>query len=77
MRGLLATRAGLIGLAVIGGLAWRAYDVHHQRQIGAGSVLAQIETQTERINEKARKARAAARAPGAAQRVRDNFCRDC
>lgn len=77
LKGLAFTRTGMIALAVMAALGWRAYDVHHQRQIGASRAVEKIEKQTEKINDKAQKARTAARRPGAAQRVRERYCRDC
>jgi len=44
---------------------------------GADRAVAQINKQTDKINEKARKARRAARAPGSVERVRKLWCRDC
>lgn len=46
-------------------------------QRGAAKVTSAIAQQTEQINAKARKARAAAHAPGSAERVRNDYCRDC
>lgn len=46
-------------------------------QRGATKVTSAIAKQTENINAKARKARDAARAPGAVERVRSKYCRDC
>lgn len=47
------------------------------RQAGARDALVRVEKQTEVINEKARKARDAAGGPGAADRLRQGYCRDC
>ena len=46
-------------------------------QRGAAKISSAIAKQTDETNEKARKARAAARKPGAVDRVRNSFCRDC
>jgi hypothetical protein len=46
-------------------------------QRGAAKVTSELARQTEQINAKARKARAAARAPGSVERVRKDYCRDC
>lgn len=39
--------------------------------------LTKLTQQTDKINAQSRKARAAARAPGAVERVRKDYCRDC
>lgn len=46
-------------------------------QRGAAKISSAIAKQTDETNEKARKARAAAREPGSAQRVLKEYCRDC
>lgn len=46
-------------------------------QRGAAKAVATINQQTQATNEKARQARAAARAPGAPDRVLSEYCRDC
>lgn len=56
--------------------AWQV-DRYSQRQKGAGDALVSVQKKTEAINEKARKARDAAGGPGAADRVRQGYCRDC
>lgn len=75
------TRVGVQVVALIGGLAFLVTScVVRDRSIeqrGATKVTSAIAKQTEKINAKARKARDAARAPGAVDRVRNAFCRDC
>lgn len=46
-------------------------------QRGAAKAVATINQQTQVKDEKARQARAAARAPGAPDRVLSEYCRDC
>lgn len=46
-------------------------------QRGADKAVATINKQTQVKDEKARQARAAARAPGAPDRVLSEYCRDC
>ncbi len=46
-------------------------------QRGAAKVTSALAKQTDEINAKVHKARAAARAPGAVERVRERYCRDC
>ena len=70
-------RVGLIAVALASVVSWRAYDVHKQRTIGAERVTVEIKRQTDEINRKARAARDAAGAPGAAERVRKQYCVDC
>ena len=80
LRTLMGTANGWL-LAVVASLVAFVSWTYTQRAIGrsqgAASVVSQINTQTDRINVKARKARSAARTPGAVDRVREKFCRDC
>lgn len=59
-----------IGVAVV---AFVQSQISHERT----RVVSAINEQTQVKNAKARKARAAARAPGAVERVRQDYCRDC
>jgi hypothetical protein len=63
--------AGLLALTLVGGFAL------HERSVGAEQVLSKINSQAEKLGEKARDARSAAARPGAAERLRKNACRDC
>jgi hypothetical protein len=80
MIGFLGTLWGRIGVAavIVSALAlWRANDVRTQRAAGAEKVTSAIAKQTEKTRAKANAARAAARQPGAVDRVRNAWCRDC
>lgn len=69
-----------IGTYVAGAAAllifWQGNN-YYQRQKGASDALVSVQKKTEAINEKARKARDAAGGPGAADRLRSTYCRDC
>jgi predicted negative regulator of RcsB-dependent stress response len=72
---LTPTGTWIAGAVVLFG-AWQGNN-YYQRQKGASSALVRVEKATEAINEKARKARDAAGGPGAADRLRQGYCRDC
>lgn len=63
--------AGLVALGAYQG--WK----HHQREIGATEVVTTINDQAEKQAEKAVAAREPAKLPGAALRLKSNWCRDC
>lgn len=68
----------VIGGALIAALAlWRASDVRTQREIGAAKVADVARKAGAEANEKNRKVRAAARQPGAFERLLKRSCRDC
>lgn len=46
-------------------------------QRGAARVTSELAKKTDKINAKTAKARSAARTPGAVDRVRNKWCRDC
>lgn len=70
--GLVAGAIGLLGLVT-------AYQLHNaqQRSIGARNAVTEIDTSARDIARKASAARRAANAPGALERLRKNYCRDC
>jgi len=73
----LATRLGrglVVGFALVMALI---VNNSHQRSIGASNVLVASKEQGAKANAKNETVRAAAERPGAADRVRSRFCRDC
>lgn len=82
MIGLASWLGSLWGRVVIGGALvaaialWRASDIKAQRDIGATKVTEAARKAGAKANETNRKVRAAARQPGAVERVRE-WCRDC
>jgi hypothetical protein len=80
LRTLIGTGNGWlisIVVALVAFVSWTYTQRALGRAQGAASVVSQINTQTDKLNAKARKARSAARAPGSVERVRQNYCRDC
>ena len=81
LRAMLGTLAGQIVSAVaLGALALWGYGAwEHAQGIkeGAEEVVVTINEQAEEIVEQAQAARKPAGAPGAALRLRQNWCRDC
>lgn len=76
----LATLPYRIGmfLAVISAvLGWREWDKSNQRAIGAEKVLVASKEQGAKANATNEAVRADAERPGAADRVRKLYCRDC
>lgn len=69
---LAAILAGVVAF-----VGWSYAQRSIGRTEGAQTVVTDIQTQTEKTNAKVRKARASARAPGAAGRVLKEYCRDC
>lgn len=77
MMSLRTIRAAGIGFVLVSGVAMCSMRDAKLKQEGAARVVESVAKQTEKTSEKASKARAAARAPGAVDRVRNAFCRDC
>ena len=73
----LASRTGGIVAGVVFALVALIVNNSHQRSIGAEKVLVASKEQGAKANAKNEAVRAAAERPGAADRVRSRFCRDC
>ena len=75
LKGLAFTRAGMVALAVMAALSWRAYDVHKQRAVGESRVSAKIE---KKVSEHAKTAEDVRRSVSsvAVDRLRDDWTRD-
>jgi hypothetical protein len=50
---------------------------YHERSLGGAAVIEQVNTSAEKLADKAVAARAPADKPGAAARMKRDFCRDC
>jgi hypothetical protein len=64
-----------VGVLTVGVAMCSMRDANIRKE-GAAQVVQSVAKQTEKINAKANAARAAARKPGSADRVRE-WCRDC
>lgn len=78
--GLLAgwpARIGVIVAAVVALFGLRAWDISTQQAKGAAKVVEASKQVGAKANAESEKARRAAAAPGAAERLRRDACRDC
>lgn len=74
---IVGSMLGRIAAGIAIGLVALGLNNAWQRHKGASQIVAQSIEQGKRINEKNRKIREKVKAPGAAERVLRNYCRDC
>jgi hypothetical protein len=70
-------RLGVIAAAVAALVGLRAWDISTQQAKGAAKVVEASQKQGAKANAKNDEVRRAAAAPGAAERLRRESCRDC
>lgn len=71
--GQICTGGAIVALILT---AWLSF-AHHYENKGAAKVIETSKVEGKKINAKNESVRARADRPGAAQRVRKNYCRDC
>jgi hypothetical protein len=75
--GSLIGRVALAGGLFASFVAWRAWDIHQQRSIGAERIIQTSKAEGKKINEKNRAVTNRSEQPGAFDRLRRDSCRDC
>ena len=73
----LPYRIGMIMAVIAAVLGWREWDKSNQQAIGAEKVIVASKKEGAEANAKNEAVRADAERPGAADRVRKHYCRDC
>lgn len=74
---LLTSKIARIGVAITGVLALVGLFAYEQQATGARKIIEKSRTEAKKRNEKSAKIRKKAKAPGAADRLLRDYCRDC